>query len=148
MRRGLAELRTIGANVWRPYHLGLLAAACAATGQPRAGLGALDEAMAIIEPAGEKDQEAELHRLRGALTLACGDRPTAEACFLRALGVARRQGARTWELRAATALAHLWAEDGNRVKARDLLAPVHGWFTEGHDGPDLRESAALLDALR
>ncbi len=101
----------------------------------------------MIEPAGEKDQEAELHRIRGTLTLACGDRSAAEACFMRALSVARRQKAKTWELRAAECLARLWAENGERAKARDLLAPVHAWFTEGFDGPDLKRSAALLDAL-
>lgn len=66
---------------------------------------------------------------------------------MRSLSIARAQGARTWELRAAVGLAQLWQEIGERAKARDLLAPVHAWFTEGFDGPDLRRSAALLDAL-
>jgi predicted ATPase len=147
IHEGLAKLREIGAKVWRPYYLGLLASACGATGRPRAGLDALDEATSITEPAGEKDQEAEIHRLRGSLTLACDDRSSAEACFMRSLSIARAQGARTWELRAAVGLAQLWQEIGERAKARDLLAPVHAWFTEGFDGPDLRRSAALLDAL-
>ena len=141
-------MREIGARVWRPYYLALLADACRAIERYRAGIEAVDEAMAEIEPAGERDLEAELHRLRGTLLLGCGDLPTAEACFMRALNIAREQRAKTWELRAANSLARLWAETGERTKARDLLAPVHGWFTEGHDGPDLRESATLLDALR
>ena len=148
IRRGLADLREIGARVWRPYYLALLADACGAVDRYRAGIEAVDQAMTEIEPAGERDHEAELHRLRGTLLLGCGDLSTAEACFMRALNIAREQRAKTWELRAATSLARLWVETGERAKARDLLAPVHGWFTEGHNGPDLRESATLLDALR
>ena len=147
MRDGLARLHTIGAKVWRPYYLGLLAHACGAVGQPRAGLEAVAEAMAMAEPDGEQDQLAELHRIRGALHSVCGDRSAAEACFQQALAVARRQKARLWELRAAECLARLWADAGQRTRALDLLSPVYGWFTEGLDGPDLRRSRDLLHAL-
>ena len=75
-------------------------------------------------------------------------RPAAEPAFRAALGLARRQGARTWELRAAVSLARLWADRGERRKAHDLLAPVYGWFTEGFDTADLREAKALLDELQ
>jgi predicted ATPase len=71
-----------------------------------------------------------------------------EACFCRALEVAREQQAKLWELRAATSLARLWAEQGERQRARDLLAPIYGWFTEGFDTADLKDAKALLDELR
>ena len=77
-----------------------------------------------------------------------GDRAEAEACFRRALEVARGQGARMWELRAAADLARLLAAKGERAQARDLLAPIYGWFTEGFEAPDLRDARALLDALQ
>ena len=71
----------------------------------------------------------------------------AEACYHQALAVARDQGARLWELRAATSLARLWADQGKRAEAYDLLAPIYGWFTEGFDTADLRDAKALLDGL-
>ena len=85
----------------------------------------------------------------GELRLACDPAatPTAEACFRRAIEIARAQQAKSWELRAATSLARLWRDQGRRTQARDLLAPVYGWFTEGFDTLDLKEAKALLDAL-
>ena len=88
--------------------------------------------------------------LRGALLLRQGPRPTweeAEACFQQALAIARQQQAQSWELRAAMSLARLWQQQGTRAEARDLLAPIYGWFTESFDTADLQEAKALLEAL-
>ena len=103
-----------------------------------------------VERTGVRWIEAELHRLRGELQLALPkpDQSDAEACFGRALAVAREQQAKFWELRAATSLARLWRDQGKRAEARDLLAPVYGWFTEGFDTPDLKDAKALLDELK
>jgi predicted ATPase len=93
--------------------------------------------------------EAELHRLEGELRLRCdaADEQRAEASFRRALEIARAQKAKSWELRAATSLARLWGERGRRTEARDLLAPVYAWFTEGFDTADLKDAKALLAEL-
>jgi predicted ATPase len=93
--------------------------------------------------------EAELHRLRGELLLALPepDQSEAEACFRQALAVASQQQAKFWELRAATSLARVWRDQGKRAEARDLLAPIYGWFTEGFDTADLKDAKALLDEL-
>ena len=90
-----------------------------------------------------------MHRLHGKLLLArrARDRADAEECFHRALRVARKQTARSLELRAAMSLARLWAEHGRRAEGHDLLAPVYGWFTEGFDTADLKDAKALLDQL-
>ena len=110
-------------------------------GRAAEALRLLAEALARVEATGERWFEAELHRLRGEALLgaSAADRAEAEACFRKALDVAREQGAKWWELRAATSLARLWAEHGERRKAHDLLAPIYGWFTEGFDTPDLRK---------
>ena len=94
--------------------------------------------------------EAEVHRLDGELRLACDPAatPAAEACFRRAIEIARAQQAKSWELRGAMSMARLWRDQGKRNEARDLLAPVYGWFTEGFDTLDLREAKTLLDNLR
>ena len=93
--------------------------------------------------------EAELRRLEGELLSQAGaPEAEVEACLAEALAVARRQEARSFELRAATSLARLRRDRGKRAEAHDLLAPIHGWFTEGFDTPDLRDASALLDGLR
>src|SRR4029450_8712840 len=95
--------------------------------------------------------EAELQRLNGEIRLAegrAGAVSDAEACFERSLDIARRQSARSWELRTVTSLAPLWRDQGESQKARDLLAPLYGWFTEGFETQDLRDARALLDELR
>jgi predicted ATPase len=91
--------------------------------------------------------EAELHRLKGMLQQAAGWDSEAEACFRQALDVAHRQQAKSWELRAATSLARLWQQQGKRAEARELLAPVYGWFAEGFDTADLLDAQALLRTL-
>ncbi len=105
----------------------------------------LDEGLAAA--GGGRWIEAELHRLRGVLFGENASGNQAEACFTRAIDVARRQDAKSWELRAATSLARRWSGQGRDADARDLLAPVYDWFTEGFDTPDLRDAKALLDGL-
>lgn len=150
LRNGLAAWRATGAGLHVPYLLALLGEALGKTGEGTQGADLVGEGLALVEQTGERWFEAELHRLRGELLLALprADRTEAEACFHRALWVAREQDARLWELRAGASLARLWRDRGQWAEARDLLAPVYGWFTEGFDTPDLREARALLDALR
>jgi predicted ATPase len=105
--------------------------------------------MTAVETTKEKWCEAEVHRIAGEIALMSPDPDTvkAEAYFERALAVARAQQAKSWELRAAMSMARLWRDQAKRDAARDLLAPVYGWFTEGFDTLDLKEAKALLDAL-
>jgi predicted ATPase len=120
-------------------------------------LAALDEALTVMEQTGERYYEAELHRQRGELRRrreaqspsAQGSREQhdAEACFQQALAVARRQQAKSLELRAAMSLSRLWQQQGKRSEARALLAPVYGWFTEGFDTADLQDAKVLLEEL-
>ena len=116
-------------------------------GQPDEGLNRLAEAAERMEATQERWEEAEMHRLRGALLVSTHEHAAAEESYHRALAVARRQSAKFWELRAALDLARLWRDQGKRTEARDLLAPVYNWFTEGFDTPVLREAKALLDEL-
>jgi predicted ATPase len=148
MRRGLATLQAMGAT--RPRLLLLLAEAYGRTGQPDQGLCVLDEALALIQKTTARCSEAELHRLRGELLLmqsAGGAEAAAEACFQRAIDLARQQQAKSWELRAAMSLCRLWQRQGKRDEARQLLAGIYGWFTEGFDTPDLKDARALLEEL-
>jgi predicted ATPase len=149
MHRGLAAKRATGAELKVPYYLGLLARAYAMVGRSSAALPLLAEALERVETTGERWYEAELCRLRGEALVRSNAVTVAEveACFYRAINLARDQGAKRWELSATTSLARLWAEHGERRKAYDLLTPVHAWFTEGFDTPDLVEAKALLDAL-
>jgi predicted ATPase len=107
----------------------------------------LDEALAIVEITGERWFAAELNRHKGRLLLQQGNSEGADQLYRKALGIAKEQGAKLWELRAAISIARLWGEQSRRAEARDLLAPVYGWFTEGFDTADLREAKELLDAL-
>ena len=118
-------------------------------GQTAEGLEALAEALATLAKSGVRWWEAELYRLRGELLLqhAVAQPEEAEACFQQALAVARRQQAKSLELRAAMSLARLWQRQGKRAEAHQLLAEVYGWFTEGFDTADLQEAKALLVAL-
>jgi len=110
-------------------------------------LGLLEEGIRIIETTGERMFEAELYRLRGELELEIGRVGSGEAALTTAAAVARRQQARGWELRATAALARYWGENGNKAAARDLLAPVYGWFSEGLDAADLQRARSLLKRL-
>jgi predicted ATPase len=124
-----------------------LTQALAACGHYGEGLATAREATTLVEETGERMVEAEIHRLEGNLLLAENGWAEAEACYVKALEVARAQEARSLELRAATSLASLWTERCRSAEARDLLAPVYGWFTEGFDTRDLKEAKVLLDAL-
>ena len=106
------------------------------------------DALAGADGTGEHWRLAELHRLKGQLLLHSGGGDfEAEQCFHQALAIAGRQQAKSLELRAAVSLARLWQRQGKRAAARELLAPIHGWFTEGFDTADLQEGAALLETL-
>src|SRR5262249_51624607 len=131
------------------YHLALQAEAEEKNGQPEAGLRALHEAFTLVDTYETRWYEAEIYRLKGALLLAqSSDNHTeAEHCFHHALAIARTQQAKSFELRTATSLARLWQSQGKRQEARDLLAPVYDWCTEGFDTADLKEAKALLDEL-
>jgi predicted ATPase len=146
MEQGLA-LVSAGRRVTRPYMLGVLASAKADLGRPGEALELLKDALASTEVGGERWWQAELHRLRGGLLVARGQCDEGEACHRSAIEVSSRQRARTLELRAATSLARLWSDRGRNAEARDLLAPIYGWFTEGFDTTDLKEAKILLDAL-
>jgi class 3 adenylate cyclase/tetratricopeptide (TPR) repeat protein len=147
LTRGLTAVRATGAVASTPLLFIWLAEACAMLGQPVEGLNHLAEAAQIIETTDERCVEAELHRLRGHLLSATGDRSAAEQSYHQALAVAKRQSTKTWELLTAMNLARLWRDQGKRTEARHLLAPVYGWFTEGFDTPVLRDAKALLDEL-
>ena len=146
---GLAAFRSTGSTFVVPSFLSNLARACAELGQFDDAWRCIDEAMTAVETTKEKWCEADIHRIAGEIALMSPepDAAKAEACFERALAVARSQQAKSWELRAAMSMARLWRDQGKRDEARDLLAPVYGWFTEGFDTLDLKEAKALLDAL-
>jgi predicted ATPase len=147
IQQGLVALRATGTEVLRPYYLGLLANEFGKMGQVREGLALLDEALALVHKTGERWPEAGLHRLKGELLLSADNHTEAEGCFHLALEVARRQQAKSWELRAAMSLSRLWQQQGKRDEARALLAPIYDWFTEGFDTADLQEAKALLEAV-
>jgi predicted ATPase len=138
-----------GQTLSRPLHLVLLAEAAEHTCQVEAGRRLLAEALATFEASGRGDLRAEAYRLQGAFLLrqAVPDMAQAEACFQQALALARRQQAKSWELRAAISLGRLWRQQGKRQEACALLAPIYDWFTEGFDTADLQEARALLEAL-
>jgi class 3 adenylate cyclase/predicted ATPase len=134
-------------NLMRPYYLGLLAEALAAAGDEEGARETISNALSMGETSGERWWEAELCRLRGELLRLCREEMNSEVWFQRSLKVSQRQGAKSLELRAATSLARLWRDQGKPQQARELLAPVYGWFTEGFDTRDLKEAKALLDEL-
>jgi predicted ATPase len=147
LTKGLSLCRATKAVTGTPPALMLLTEAYAKLGRTTEGLNCLDEAAQIIDTTDERYSEVELHRLRGDLLNATGDRSAAEQNYHQALAVAKPQGARLFELRAATSLARLWRDQGKVRQARELLAPVYGRFTEGFDTRDLKEAKALLNEL-
>jgi len=149
LRQGLAAYRATGAVRGRSAYLGLLAEAYGEVGQSAAGLGTLAEALAGVHDTGDGYCEAELHRLKGTLWLRQPDldERQAEACFHQALAIARRQEAKSLELRAAMSLSRLWQSQGKRTAAHALLAPIYGWFTEGFDTADLQDAKAMVEEL-
>ena len=154
MHEGLAIRQSIGAQCHKAGILGALAEAQAGAGQPEAGLATLAEALDVVEQTDERHWEAELYRLKGELLLVPGEpvegeagSDEAERCFQHAVEVSRRQKAKSWELRATVSLARLWQEQGRVDEARQVLAEVYGWFTEGFETRDLQDARALLEEL-
>ena len=177
MHQGLAAYRATGAELQRPSFLALLAEAHRKVGQMEEGLAVLAEALAQVEKTGERYYEAELYRLKGTLTLqsktslgqvldksktspkqvqdksrASQDKlddteKEAEECFHKAIEIARKQQAKSLELRAVMSLARLWQQQGKKEEAWQMLAEIYGWFTEGFDTKDLKEAKALLEEL-
>jgi predicted ATPase len=149
MREGLAALRAAGTELVRPGDLCLLAEVCKETDRLDDGLSALNEALAAANKHENRFSETEMHRLKGELLLKQNDSNAAEAqsCFERAIEIARKQSAKSFELRATTSLARLLAQQGRCAEARALLAEIHGWFTEGFDTADLKDAKALLHEL-
>ena len=158
MQQGLATLRGMQAEHLLPFFLARLAEAYRQIGRPRDGLKALDEAVALVEKTETRIFEAESYRLQGELLLKAeaginrprrrqNDERSPEACFLKAIEVARWQQAKSLELRAALSLSRLWQTQGKQAEARQLLAEIYGWFTEGFDTLDLIEAKALLESL-
>jgi len=143
-------LQATGGSVRCHYYYALLAEAYASVGQIDQGGHALAKVFAAVQATGECWWEAELHRLMGELVLrqVPPDEQRAEVAFRQALVIARRQQARSLELRATMSLSHLWQQEGKHTAARALLAPIYGWFTEGFDTADLQEARALLKDCR
>jgi predicted ATPase len=146
---GITAYRSTGSRVGIPQSLSYLARAYAELGQFDDAWRLIGEAATAIETSNEKWYEADIHRMAGEIAMKspATDTVKAEAYFERALSVARQQQAKSWELRAAMSMARLWRDQGKREEARELLAPVYGWFTEGFDTLDLKEAKALLDEL-
>ena len=168
--------RIIRAKMYRSYFLALLVEACGKRGRVEEGLAVLVEALAWADKTGERLYEAELYRLKGTLTLQSksslgqvqdksktrqnesevtnpqsltpNPQTEAEACFLKAIEIARRQSAKSLELRAVMSLSRLWQSQGKKEKAHRMLVEIYGWFTEGFDTADLHEAKALLEELR
>ena len=146
---GIIGLRSTGSTLWMPYFLSYLAMAHAEIGKFDEAWRLIGEARTAIETNKERWFEVEVHRIAGEIALMSPepDVMKADAYFDRALALAGQQQAKSWELRAAMSMARLWRDQGKRDEARDLLAAVYGWFTEGFDTLDLKEAKALLDEL-
>jgi tetratricopeptide (TPR) repeat protein len=143
--RGLADYAATGVDLVRPLYLMMLAEVYGLAAQPEEGLAQIAEAAKTTQ---ERWAEAEMHRIRGKLLMSMNEHSAAEESYHQALGIARSQSAKFWELRAAMSMARLWRDQGRRQQARELLAPVYGWFTEGFDTLDLKEAKALLEQLK
>ena len=154
IRQGLAAYRATGAELWRPYGLALLAEAYGKGGQVEEALTVLAEALALVDKTGERLAEAELYRVKGQLTLqkskVQGPKSKvqeAEECFHKAIEIARKQQAKSLELRTTMSLSRLWRQQGKQKKAHEMLSEIYNWFTEGFDTKDLQEAKALLVEL-
>jgi predicted ATPase len=146
---GITAMQSTGTSMWMPVWLSHLAAAKGQVGEFEDATRFITEAAIAMEATNERWYEAEVSRIAGEIALLSSEpNPSkAEASFTRALAVARQQQARSWELRAATSMARLWRDQEKRESARELLTPVHGWFTQGFDTFDLVQAKALLDDL-
>ena len=146
---GIAAWQSSGSVVFIPWYVSHMARACAELGQFDDAWRHVNEAFKAIETTGETWCEPDIHRTAGDIALLAPEPEVnkAEIHFSRALAVARQQQAKSWELRAAISMARLWRDQAKRDEARELLAPVYAWFTEGFDTLDLKEAKALLDEL-
>ncbi|MBI3798633.1 MAG: hypothetical protein HY268_16920 [Deltaproteobacteria bacterium] len=166
IRQGLPAHRETGAELTGPYYLALLAEAYGKVGQVEEGLSGVAEALTMVDKDGERLWEAELYRLKGQLTLqksavrgpkskveespqfeVRSPESEAEECFCKAIEIARRQHAKSLELRAVMSLRHLWRQQGKQKEAHELLSEIYHWFTEGFDTKDLQEAKTLLEEL-
>jgi predicted ATPase len=154
MRGGLDAQLATGASLFRPLFLCFLAEACGTAGRFEEGLAAVAEAIAIMGKTDERYYEAELHRLNGDLVLRRSGveaepsvQTEAEECFRKSIEIARQQEARSFELRVVTSLSRLWKQQGKKEQARQMLAEIYGWFSEGFDTKDLKEAKALIEQL-
>jgi len=146
--QGLDNAKSIGSEQSRANQLSFLAEAQGAAGQPVQGLSTLEQAFAHVEKSGERFGEADIYRVKGDLLLLSGDsHGEAEECYRLALDIAKQQSAKSWELRTAMSLARLWKQQDKKTEARELLAGIYRWFTEGFDTPDLVDAKALLEEL-
>jgi predicted ATPase len=145
----ITSWRSTGSQLWMPVWSAYLGRASAELGALEDASLRINEALSAIETTSQRWCEAEVNRIAGEIALMSSepDVTKAEVYFDRALGVAREQQAKSWELRAAMSMARLWRDQGKRQQAHDLLAPVYGWFTGGFDTLDLKEAKALLDTL-
>ena len=144
---GIRTYRATGSTLWTPLSLGLLAKSHAELNQHQEASRCIDEALALVKTTQERWCAAEIERLAGETALMSRNATKAQACFERAISTARQQQAKSWELRATISLARLWRDQGQVQQARELLAPVYGWFTEGFETRDLKEAKALLNEL-
>ena len=147
LRNGSDARRADGEGMWLPHYLALLARARETAAQNEEALGVLDETLQLVEKTGVRWLAAELHRHKGEMLLRQWQSDAAEAAYLTALAIAVEQGARLWELRAATSLARLRCQQDRHAEAQDILAPVYNWFTEGFATPDLKNAKTLLDSI-
>ena len=145
----ITSVQSTGSTLWVPFYVASLASAYSENGQFSDAIRSVQEATTILQTTGERWCEAEIKRVAGEIALKSPGRDAAKAegYFERALTVARQQQAKSWELRAAISLARLWRSQGKVQQARELLAPVYGWFTEGFDTRDLKEAKPLLEEL-
>ncbi len=148
IREAVTEWTRLGRTILLPYGLAFLAEGLARHGDQAAALDALREGLAIAGATGEVMWDAELHRVTGTVLLGENRLDEGQASLQQAIRIAQAQQAKSLELRATTSLARLWGEQGRRAEARELLAPVYGWFTEGFDTADLKDAKTLLDELR
>jgi predicted ATPase len=149
LRAAISEYRRAANELYVPYFLGLLAAIQLTYGEPAEGLDTVASALGLTGGNGSRLMDSEFFRLKGELLIALDQKATADAevVFCKAIEIAQRQSGKSWELRATISMARLWREQGKRNEARDLLAPVYGWFTEGFDTLDLNNARALLEEL-
>ena len=147
MATWLSARRSTGSTSFIPFWSSDLAIAYAQLGEFSEARRCIDEATTAVKNSKERWFEAEVHRIAGETALLSRDPEVAKTYFERALTVSRKQQAKSWELRAAMSMARLWRDQGKGQQARELLAPVYGWFTEGFDTRDLKEAKALLDEL-